>query len=199
MAATPPGSDPCQLGFDIGLVFDDDNGLEARRLAVNVLVLCACLFLQPPTKSDSSKEQPPGNAKPNVSKLLPMLKDLKPEQQAELKKLQDEYAAMIAELEAERDSKLALVLTKEQREKIARLWAEELDRYRVVLKAKFGKPGALFKPMKEILGLDPNEAKARIDRGMENPIAENLTKAKADALVKAFTAAGAKVGLEKQE
>ena len=46
-----------------------------------------------------------------------------PEQQAELKKLQNEYAAMIAELEAERDSKLALVLTKEQRETMAKLWA----------------------------------------------------------------------------
>jgi len=166
---------------------------------VNVLVVCACLFLQPPSKGDAAKKQPPVVAKPSLAKFLPMLKDLKPEQQTELKKLQDEYAAMIAELEAERDSKLSLVLTKEQRETVARLFAEELDRYRVVLKAKFPRPAALFKPMKEILGVDPNEAKARIDRGMENPIAENLTKAKADALVKAFTAAGAKVGLEKQE
>jgi ribosomal protein L7/L12 len=166
---------------------------------VNVLVLCACLFLQPPGKGEAPKAEPPVATKPNMAKLLPMLKDLKPEQQAELKKLQNEYAAMIAELEAERDSKLALVLTKEQRETMAKLWAEELDRYRVVLKVKFGKPGALFKPMKEILGLDPNEAKARIDRGPDKPVAENLTKAKADALVKAFTAAGAKVALEKEE
>lgn len=166
---------------------------------MNVLVVCVCLFIQPPAKADAPKGQPPVATKPSVAKFLPMLKDLKPEQQAELKKLQTEYAAMIAELEAERDSKLSLVLTREQRETMARLFAEELDRYRVVLKAKFSKPGALFKPMKDILGLDPNEAKARIDRGMENPIAENLPKAKADALVKAFTAAGAKVGLEKQE
>lgn len=166
---------------------------------MTTLVVCMCLFIQPPGKSDAPKAEPSSATKPNVSKLLPMLKDLKPEQQAELKKLQDEYAAMIAELEAERDSKLALVLTKEQRETMARLWAEELDRYRVVLKAKFPRPAALFKPMKEILGLDPNEAKARIDRGLDNPIAENLPKAKANALVKAFTAAGAKVGLEKQE
>lgn len=166
---------------------------------MNVLVVFACLIIQPPGKGEQSKGQPPVVTKPSVAKFLPMLKDLKPEQQAELKKLQTEYAAMIAELEAERDSKLSLVLTREQRETMAKLFAEELDRYRVVLKAKFGKPGALFKPMKEILGLDPNEAKARIDRGMENPIAENLPKAKADALVKAFTAAGAKVGLEKQE
>jgi len=158
------------------------------------------LFIQPPGgKGETSKGQPPVVAKPSVSKFLPMLKELKPEQQSELKKLQTEYAAMIAELEAERDSKLSLVLTREQRETMAKLFAEELDRYRVVLKAKFPRPAAMFKPMKEILGLDPNEAKARIDRGMENPIAENLPKAKADALVKAFTAAGAKVGLEKQE
>lgn len=164
-----------------------------------VWVISCCLLLQPPGKGDVPKGQPPVATKPSVAKFLPMLKDLKPEQQAELKKLQAEYAAMIAELEAERDSKLSLVLTREQRETMAKLFAEEMDRYRVVLKAKFGKPGALFKPMKDILGLDPNEAKARIDRGMENPIAENLPKAKADALVKAFTAAGAKVGLEKQE
>jgi ribosomal protein L7/L12 len=162
-------------------------------------VIACCLLLQPPAKGDAAKGQPPVTTKPSVAKYLPMLKDLKPEQQVELKKLQAEYAAMIAELEAERDSKLSLVLTREQRETMAKLFAEEMDRYRVVLKAKFGKPGALFKPMKDILGLDPNEAKARIDRGMENPIAENLPKAKADALVKAFTAAGAKVGLEKQE
>ncbi|MFT3880820.1 MAG: ribosomal protein L7/L12 [Gemmatales bacterium] len=166
---------------------------------MTAIVTCIFLFIQPPSKGDAPKGQPPVATKPSVAKFLPMLKDLKPEQQAELKKLQTEYAAMIAELEAERDSKLSLVLTREQRETMAKLFAEELDRYRVVLKAKFGKPGALFKPMKDILGLDPNEAKARIDRGMENPIAENLPKAKADALVKAFTAAGAKVGLEKQE
>ena len=83
---------------------------------MNVLVLCACLFLQPPGKGEAPKAEPPVTTKPNMAKLLPMLKDLKPEQQAELKKLQNEYAAMIAELEAERDSKLALVLTKEQRE-----------------------------------------------------------------------------------
>jgi len=166
---------------------------------VTVLVLCVCLFLQPPGKGDAPKTEPPAATKPNMAKLLPMLKDLKPEQQAELKKLQNEYAAMIAELEAERDSKLALVLTKEQRETMARLLAEEMDRYRVVLKAKFGRPGAMFKPMKDILGLDPNEAKARIDRGPDKPVAENLPKAKADALVKAFTAAGAKAAMEKQE
>lgn len=166
---------------------------------MTAIVICICLFIQPPGKGDAPKGQPPVASKPSVAKFLPMLKDLKPEQQSELKKLQAEYAAMIAELEAERDSKLSLVLTREQRETMAKLFAEELDRYRVVLKAKFGKPGTMFKPMKDILGLDPNEAKARIDRGMEHPIAENLTKAKADALVKAFTAAGAKVGLEKQE
>lgn len=166
---------------------------------MNALVVYACIIIQSPSTGDAPKGQPPVATKPSVAKFLPMLKDLKPEQQAELKKLQAEYAAMIAELEAERDSKLSLVLTREQRETMAKLFAEELDRYRVVLKAKFPRPATMFKPMKEILGLDPNEAKARIDRGLENPIAENLTKAKADALVKAFTAAGAKVGLEKQE
>ena len=163
------------------------------------LMLTCCLVFQPPGKGEATKVEPPVVVKPSISKLLPKLKDLKPEQQAELKKLNDEYAAMIAELETERDGKLAAVLSKEQREMLARLLAEELDRYRVVFKAKFNKPGALFKPMKEILGLDPNEAKARIDRGMEKPIAEDLPKAKAEALVKAFTGAGAKVGLEKQE
>jgi len=164
-----------------------------------MLTLFVSLLLQPPGKTEQSKGEPPAPTKPNLAKLLPMLKDLKPEQQADLKKLQDEYAAMIADLEAERDSKLALVLTKEQRETMARLWAEELDRYRVVFKAKFNRPNALFKPMKDILGIEPNEARARIDKTPDKPVAENLPKAKADALVKAFTAAGAKVALEKQE
>lgn len=161
------------------------------------LMLTCCLVFQPPGKTDQSKNEPP--AKPSITRLIPKLKDLKPEQQAELKKLNDEYTAMITELENERDGKLAAVLTKDQREMLARLLAEELDRYRVVLKAKFNKPAALFKPMKEILGLEPNEAKSRIDKTPDKPVAENLPKAKAEALVKAFTAAGAKVGLEKQE
>lgn len=163
------------------------------------LVVCVLLLIQPPGKGEPAKSEPPKVTKPNILKLLPLLKDLKPEQQAELKKLQTEYAAMIAELETERDSKLALVLTKEQREAMARLWAEEIDRYRLVLKARFNRPQAVFKAMKEFAGMEANEARVRIDRGLEKPVAENLPKAKADALVKAFTAAGAKVVLEKQE
>lgn len=152
---------------------------------------------QPPGKTDSAKnEQPP--VKPSISRLLPKLKDLKPEQQTELKKLNDEYAAMIAELEAERDSKLSAVLTKEQREALARLLADEVDRYRVVLRAKFNRPAALFKPMKDILGLDPQAAKLRVDKTPDQPLAEKLPRDKAEALVKALTAAGAKATLERE-
>lgn len=163
------------------------------------LMLTCCLVIQPPGKGEAVKGEPPATEKPSISKLLPKLKDLTPEQQAELKKLNDEYAVMIRELETERDSKLAAVLSKEQRESLARLLAEELDRYRVMLRAKFNRPAALFKPMKDILGLDSGVAKARIDQTPDKPVAEQLTKAKADALVKAFTALGAKAVVEKHE
>lgn len=155
-----------------------------------LLLLC---FISQPPKAE------PAPAKPSISRLLPKLKDLQPEQQAEIKKLSAEYAALIAELEAERESKLAAVLTREQREALAKLLAEEVDRYRVVLTAKFNKAGSVFKPMKEILGLDAGAAKARLDQAPEKPIAENLPKVKADALLKALNAAGAKAMLEKQE
>lgn len=166
---------------------------------MSILVVCACLILQPPGKGDGAKSEPPVVEKPSISKMLPKLKDLKPEQQAELKKLNDEYSAMIRELETERDGKLAAVLTKEQREMLAKLLAEELDRYRVMLRAKFNRPNTLFKPMKDILGLEAGAAKARIDQTPDKPVAEQLTKAKADALVKAFTALGAKAVVEKHE
>ncbi len=165
------------------------------------LWLVLSLFLQPPSKGDAKTEPPKSEApaKPSMSKLLPKLKDLKPEQQAELKKLSTEYAAMIAELETERDSKLAAVLTKDQRDELARLLAEEVDRFRVVLRAKFNRPQQLFKPMKDVLGMDIPTAKARVDQTPNKPLAEDLTKAKADALLKAITALGVKAVIEKQE
>ena len=163
---------------------------------MSTLMLACCLMVQPPSKTDQAK---PVDTKPSITRLLPKLTDLRPEQQAELKKLNEEYAAMIRELETERDSKLAAVLTKEQRETLARLLAEELDRYRVKLNARFNRPNALFKPMKDILGMDPPAARSRLDGAPDKPIAENLPKAKADALVKAFNAVGAKAVMEKQE
>lgn len=157
-------------------------------------LLLACLLLvQPPAQSE------PPVAKPSLARLLPRLKDVKPEQQAEIKKLSAEYAAMIAELEAERESKLAAVLTREQREALSKLLAEEVDRYRVVLSVKFNRVGNVFKPMKEILGLDAAAAKARFDQAPAKPVADNLPKAKAEALLKALNAAGAKAMIEKQE
>jgi ribosomal protein L7/L12 len=160
------------------------------------LFLCT-LLTQPPGKTAPAKSEPPP-AKPSISRLLPQLKDLKQEQQAELKKLNDEYAAMIAELEAERDSKLSAVLTKDQRETLARLLADEIDRYRVVLRVRMPRPQALFKPMKDVLGLDPQAAKLRVDKTPDQPLAEHLPRAKAEALVKALSAAGAKATLERE-
>ncbi|MBL8822954.1 MAG: hypothetical protein JNJ77_10235 [Planctomycetia bacterium] len=165
---------------------------------MSVLLITCCLLLQSPGKTDTAKTEQP-KPKPTLNQLLAKLRDLSSEQQAELKKLNTEYAALIAELEAERDSKLAAVLNKNQKEQIARLLAEELDQYRVVLTAKFNRPGQLFKPMKDILGLDQLMARQRLDVALGKPVAENLPKAKAEALVKAFTAAGAKVIMEKQE
>lgn len=160
------------------------------------LLLCT-LLTQPPGKTAPAKSDPPAS-KPSISRLLPQLKDLKPEQQAELKKLNDEYAAMIAELEAERDSKLSAVLTKDQRDALARLLADEIDRYRVLLRVKARNPASLFKPMKDVLGLDQQAIKLRVDKAPDQPLAENLPRAKAEALVKALTAAGAKVTLERE-
>jgi len=165
---------------------------------MSVLLITCCLLLQPPGKTEAAKTEQP-KPKPTLNQLLAKLRDLSSEQQAELKKLNTEYATMIAELEAERDSKLAAVLNKNQKEQIARLLAEELDQYRVVLTAKFNRPGQLFKPMKDILGLDQLMARQRLDVAPGKPVAENLPKAKAEALVKALTAAGAKVIMEKQE
>lgn len=165
------------------------------------LLLVVCLLLQPPgkneTKSGPPKSEPP--ARPSITKLLPRLKDLKPEQQAEMKKLNDEYAAMIADLETERDSKLAAVLTKDQRDDLARLLAEEIDRYRVVIRVRFNRPQQLFKPMKDILGMEVVAARDRINQTPAKPLAEDLPKAKADALLKAITAMGVKAVIEKQE
>lgn len=161
-------------------------------------LLLSCLFLQPPGKTDFAKTEPP-KLKPTLNQLLVKLKDLSTEQQAELKKLNDEYATMIAELEAERDSKLAAVLNKNQKEEIARLLAEELDRYRVFLSAKFNRTGQLFKPMKDILGLEPGVTRQRLEGAPGKPLAENLTRTKAEALVKALNAAGAKAVMEKHE
>jgi ribosomal protein L7/L12 len=157
-----------------------------------MLTLILLTFIQP-------QEPPKAEAKPSIVRILPKLKDLKPEQQAELKKLSEEYAALIADLEKERDSKLAAVLSKEQRDEVARLVAEEMDRYRVVLREKMRRPQDLFKAMKDVLNLDPPAAKQRIDQTPAKPLAEDLTKAKADALLKAITAAKAKAVIEKQE
>lgn len=165
---------------------------------MSVLLITCCLLLQPPGKTDTAKTEQL-KPKPTLNQLLAKLRDLSSEQQAELKKLNTEYAALIAELEAERDSKLAAVLNKNQKEQVARLLAEELDQYRVVLTAKFNRPGQLFKPMKDILGLDQLMARQRLDAAPGKPVAENLPKAKAEALVKALAAAGAKAIMEKQE
>jgi ribosomal protein L7/L12 len=160
------------------------------------LLLCT-LLTQPPGKTAPVKSDPPAS-KPSISRLLPQLKDLKPEQEAELKKLNDEYAAMIAELEAERDSKLTAVLTKDQRETLAKLLADEIDRYRVMLRVKPRNPASLLKPMRDVLGLDPQAIRTRVDKSPDQPVAENLTRAKAEALVKALNAAGAKAMLERE-
>ena len=156
-----------------------------------VLLMLLSLVQQSPAKQD-----PP---RPSVGKLWPKLKDLKPEQKEQLKKITDDYAAQIAELEAERDQRLASILSKTQREELAAMAAEEVDRYRVVLKAKFNRPAQVAPKLREILGLEPGEAMRRLNAAPDKPIAENLTRAKADALVKALTAGGAKAALEKQE
>jgi ribosomal protein L7/L12 len=161
--------------------------------------LSLLLLLQPPGKKDNT---PPASAepvRPSIAKLWPKLTDLKAEQSEQLKKIMADYAAQIAEIEAERDSKLAAVLSTAQREALATLAAEAVDRYRVVLQAKPKGPAPLFKPFKEILGIDPNETRARFDAAPNKPIAENLPKAKADALVKALGAAGVKAVAEKEE
>jgi hypothetical protein len=147
-------------------------------------------------------QQPPAQQavpRPSVAKLWPKLKDLQAEQKEQLKKITDDYAAQIAELEAERDQRLASVLTKAQREELAAMAAEEIDRYRVVVRAKIARPGQVAPKIREILGLEAGEAMRRINGVPDKPIAENLTRAKADALVKALNAGGVKAAMEKQE
>jgi ribosomal protein L7/L12 len=161
--------------------------------------LSLLLLLQPPGKKENSPPPTSEPVRPSIAKLWPKLTDLKAEQTDQLKKIMADYAAQIAEIEAERDSKLAAILSTAQREALAAIAAEAVDRYRVVLQAKFNRPGQLFKPFKEILGLDPNETSARLDAAPNKPVAENLSKAKADALVKTLNAAGAKAVAEKQE
>lgn len=161
------------------------------------LLIAVFLVQQPPAKGETPKT--PSPARPSVARLWPRLKDLQAEQKELLKKISDEYAAQIAELEAERDQRMASVLSKTQREELAALAAEEVDRYRVVLRAKFNRPGQMVKPMRDILGVDQPEAMKRINLAPEKPLAENLPRTKGEALVKALVAAGAKADLEKQE
>jgi ribosomal protein L7/L12 len=161
--------------------------------------LSLLLLLQPPGKKDNSPQPPSEPVRPSIARLWPKLTDLKPEQSEQLKKIMADYAAQIAEIEAERDSKLTAILSTAQREALATLAAEAVDRYRVVLQSKPKGPGPLLKPFREILGLDPNETRARFEGAPNKPIAEDLPKAKADALVKALAAAGAKAFAERQE
>jgi ribosomal protein L7/L12 len=154
------------------------------------------LGLSLPIKQDAAKTDSP---RPSVARLWPKLKDLQVEQKEQLKKITEDYAAQIAELEAERDQRLAALLSKPQREELAAMVAEEVDRYRVVLKAKFNRPGPAAPKVREILGLESGEALKRLNAAPEKPVAENLPRAKADALVKALNAAGAKAVMEKQE
>ncbi len=162
-------------------------------------LLCWTIFLiQPPGKTDQSKSPSAEPARPSIGRLWPKLKDATPEQIAQLKKIMEEYAQQIAELEAERDGKLAAVLSKAQRETLAALAAEEVDRYRVVLKARFNRPAQVAKPFKDILGLDLPEVRSRLEGAPGKPVAENLIKSKADALTRALNAAGASATAEKQ-
>jgi ribosomal protein L7/L12 len=162
-------------------------------------ILLLLFLIQPSGKKDNSPKPPSEPIRPSIAKLWPKLTDLKPEQSEQLKKIMADYAAQIAEIEAERESKLAAILSTTQREALATLAAEAVDRYRVVLQAKPKGPGPLFKPFKEILGLDQNETRARFEGAPNKPIAEDLPKAKADALVKALAAAGARAVAERQE
>ena len=162
-------------------------------------LLLMVLFSQPPSASEPVITDGKAESRPSITRFLPLLKDLQPEQKKEIQKLQEEYAALIGELEKERDSKLAAVLNREQRDELARLLAEETDRYRVVLRARVNRPQQLFKPLKDTRGLAPAAARTRIEQTPNKPLAEDLPKAKADALLKAVNAAGAKAVLEKQE
>ena len=61
-------------------------------------------------------------------------------------------------------------------------------------------PGADTDAVRGIsLSLEPGEAMRRLTAAPHNPVAENLTRGKAEALVKALNAAGAKAVMEKQE
>ena len=65
--------------------------------------------------------------RPSIAKLWPKLKDVSTAQRDQLKKITDDYAAQIAELEAERDQKLAALLTPEQRTALAALAAKAAE------------------------------------------------------------------------
>lgn len=160
-------------------------------------LLFASLWVQQLLVQGESPKTPP--ARPSIAHLWPRLTSLQPEQKVQLRKLCDDYAAQIAELEAERDQRLASVLTRTQREQLAAMAADEVDRFRVVLRTKPNRPGPLAKPLRDILALEPGEAMRRLNAAPGTPLATGLPRDKANALVKALTAAGAKVEMEKQE
>lgn len=135
-----------------------------------------------------------------VHELWKQLADVKAEQKTQLESIAQEYADRIAELEAQRNDKMLAILSREQVKKLSEIVAERNQKYRVMVKDK-PRPAQvpmISKVLKEQLKLTDAEAKGRIEKAPGQPLAMDLDKAKAEALVKAFPGAAGRFSVEKQ-